>query len=616
MDLQAFALTSRSISLPHLTGAHLARPDLKGSPPRMHPVHRLLLSTGLLALTVATPGQPARAHEGHDHDDAPPPPRQAIAGGILLESSTDQVELVLKGPVPRAGEPFPFRLLLADHATNRPIGQARIDLEIAGAAIATTSVVPARDPGIYEATLSVPVPGEVKIICSLSAGGLDDLVVLEGLVVQPRRAAGTPFGWPRMVGAGSGLLGVWALTWWAWRRKRKVAGAGALALLIAMAPPAMAHEGHDHEAPVAPPIRVGTPIVIAKESQFLLGITTRPAERREVAERLEWLGHVVPPVRAVATLHAPVEGRVIPPVRSELGSRVRKGQTLAIVEQILSSSDQIQLASDRLRLATERAQLETALAQARRERDRARLEHERLLGIRDLVAGKLVVEAETARRKAADAVAGLERQLGAYQRLSPPSLEQARRFSIVAPFDGLLVEAHATPGEQVDPTKPLFQVVDPSLMWVEADVFERDLGRLSKVREARISVEAFPGATFRGSLVSVGQTLDPESRTVPARFAVPNPDGRLRTGLFARVGADVGERRRVLSVPVEALSELQGRKVVFVHTSAEVFVAREVTPGTVEAGQVAILAGLVAGDRVVVEGVYQVRSTAERGGRR
>ena len=78
----------------------------------------------------------------------------------------------------------------------------------------------------------------------------------------------------------------------------------------------------------------------------------------------------------------------------------------------------------------------------------------------------------------------------------------------------------------------------------------------------------------------------------------------------------MGARRRVLTVPVEALSELQGHRVVFVHESPEVFSAREVVPGIVEGGRVAIDRGLQAGERVVVEGVYQVRSTAERGGRR
>ena len=445
---------------------------------------------------------------------------------------------------------------------------------------------------------------------------MDDLVVLEGLVVQPARTAGNGSRWPFALGILGLLLGAGALVWLVVRRDRAVAAAGGLAWVLLATGPVTAHEGHDHGAPAAPSVGVGAPIKIAKESQFLLGITTRPAELREVAERLELLGHVVPPVRALASLHAPVEGRIQPPVRSELGSRVRKGQVLATVEQILSSSDQIQLASDRLRLATERAQLETALAQARRDLDRARAEHERLLGIRDLVAGKVVLEADTVRRKAADAVVGLEKQLGAFSLLSPPSLEQARRYAITAPFDGLLTEAHATPGEHVDPSKPLFQILDPSVMWVEADVFERDLARIAKVKDARITLEAYPGVLFRGKLVSVGQTLDPGSHTVPARFAVPNPDGRLRTGLFARVGADVGSHKRVLSVPIEALSELQGRKVVFVHTTAETFVAREVVPGTVESGKVAITGGLTPGERVVVTGVYQVRSTAERGGRR
>ena len=405
--------------------------------------------------------------------------------------------------------------------------------------------------------------------------------------------------------------------WLLWcKRPGRTVGAIVLALGCILPGHAVAHEGHDHGESGAAPVAVGAPILIVKESQFLLGITTRPVEEHSVAERLTLLGHVVPPVHAVASLHAPVGGRVVPPVRVEMGDRVRKGQVLATVEQILSTSDQVQLASDRLRLASDRIQLEAAIAQARREVARARAEHERLMGIRDLVAGKTILEAESVRRKAEDSLAGLQGQLRAFARLAPPAVEQARRFPVVAPFDGILAEAHATPGEQVDPGKQLFQVVDSRTMWVEADVFERDLARIARVREALVTVEAYPGEVFRGRLVSLGQTLDPESRTLPVRFVVANPGGRLRAGLFARVGADVGGRRRVLTVPVAAIAEFQGRKVVFVHTSPEGFVAREVVPGTVETGRVAIQGGVRAGDRVVVEGVYQVRSSAERGARR
>ena len=190
------------------------------------------------------------------------------------------------------------------------------------------------------------------------------------------------------------------------------------------------------------------------------------------------------------------------------------------------------------------------------------------------------------------------------------------QFAITAPFDGVVVEKHATLGEVASPSDRLFTVADLSRVWIELDIYERDLSRVAVGQPVAVTTAAYPGRTFPGRIVYLGDVLDPERRTVRARVEIPNTGRALKPGMFAKATIQVGGGGAPLVVvPQDAVQEIDGRQVVFVPGER----AGEFRPVPVEVGQpldggrVAVLSGLAPGSRLVVSGAFLLKSELAKG---
>ncbi len=387
------------------------------------------------------------------------------------------------------------------------------------------------------------------------------------------------------------------------------------ALLLAVPCVALAHGGHDAPAPTkrataaeerrAPVAADGEGrIYLAKEVQFLLGVRTAVVEARPLQSRLTVPGTVAPRTDLHAQVFSPVTGRLLPPRSGKLpllGSRVEKGQVLAIVQQSLPASDAAQLSSGRIRAEAELDSATARLEQARRELARRE-------GLRGVVAEKEIQEAALAVKVAEQEVERARRERGLFGGEQRTGAAGVARFELVAPIGGVLAEAEATAGELVDASRPLFTVLDPSTVWIEARVFAEDVARVESAREAVIRVEAYPDLDLHAPLVHLGQLVDPQTRTVRALFEAKNPDGKLRPGMFVQVAIGFGEARPTLAIPETALVEEDGAYEVFVQVSPEEFVPRPVKPGLCDEGYCAVLSGLRGGEKVVTTGTYQLHA--------
>jgi membrane fusion protein, heavy metal efflux system len=381
----------------------------------------------------------------------------------------------------------------------------------------------------------------------------------------------------------------------------------ALALLFTPAL-ALAHNGEVHVDEQAPKAQAtaGGAVLVPKESQFLLGIRTAVAAPRRMETRVTVPGRVVPRTDRQAQVAAPVAGRVLAPPGGTLplvGARVKKGQVLAVVQQSLNASETSELGTGRIAAEAQVAQAEATLQQAQRDLARVR-------SLEGVVAQKEIEQAQTALRVAEEEAARARRARALYGAGGTQGGGRLAQFPLVAPLDGVLAEARATVGEQVDPSRVLFTVLDPSVVWVQANVFPQDLARLEAAKEALVRVEGYPERHFPAALFHLGQVVDESTRTVRAIFELKNPEGRLRPGMFAEVAIGAGGAQEVLAVPDAAVVEVEGRKRVYVHTGPEQFVAREVALGQRDGAFLQVREGLKAGERVVTEGVYQVRSAA------
>ena len=168
-------------------------------------------------------------------------------------------------------------------------------------------------------------------------------------------------------------------------------------------------------------------------------------------------------------------------------------------------------------------------------------------------------------------------------------------------------------GQNIDPSMPLFTIVDLSTVWVIADLYERDFAKVRVGSPATITSTSYPGMTLRGRVSYIDPQVQPETRTAKLRVEVPNQSGRLRLGIAStRIGE--GSPRQGLFVPKSAVQIVGSGTVVYVAVDAQQgrFVERPVEIGTENGDRVLVVSGLQAGDAVVTDGVFFLRAESER----
>jgi RND family efflux transporter MFP subunit len=169
-------------------------------------------------------------------------------------------------------------------------------------------------------------------------------------------------------------------------------------------------------------------------------------------------------------------------------------------------------------------------------------------------------EVRAERERVARAKSGLDRAL--------VELEQAQlrleRATVRAPFAGRVADLRVVAGQWVGARDELLTVVDLDPIRVEVQVLEAEIGLLSQGRGARISFAAFPGETFTGEIATINPIVDRATRTARVTVTVPNPDGRILPGMYARVSLEARQFPDRVLVPRSAILERDRRTMLFV----------------------------------------------------
>ena len=183
-----------------------------------------------------------------------------------------------------------------------------------------------------------------------------------------------------------------------------------------------------------------------------------------------------------------------------------------------------------------------------------------------------------------------------------------------APIGGSIVETNVVRGNAIKAGDDLFKIANLSRVWVNVDVYEKDIARVSRGDRVEVRLSAYPGATFTGRLSLVSEVVDEKKRTVRARAEIDNKDGRLRPGMFAEVSVlGAAEGDAVSLIPDTAVQNIQGDPIVFVERSRGVFELRHVRLGEEREGLVSVTEGLREGERVVVQGSFILKAEFLKG---
>jgi cobalt-zinc-cadmium efflux system membrane fusion protein len=291
---------------------------------------------------------------------------------------------------------------------------------------------------------------------------------------------------------------------------------------------------------------------------------------------------------------APISGPV-QRIFVEPGVHVTQGQALAVV----SSPD----------FAAAVADFRKAQAEAQNTRRIAELDVQ--LFKNDAIARRDMEQAQTDAVSAeADREAALQQlvALGA-DSVDLETLKAGKPISgaggvIRAPIGGTLVEKLITPGQLLTAgDTPCFTVADVSRMWVLGNVFESDLAHVQRGDSVDVTSNAYPGEDFHGRIDYVADLIDPDTKATSVRVTVPNPDHRLRKGMYVNVAIHSKRTQQGILVPVSAVErDEDNRPFVFIGLGGGRFERRTVTLGPRVGERYQITDGLASGDQVVSEG--------------
>lgn len=323
------------------------------------------------------------------------------------------------------------------------------------------------------------------------------------------------------------------------------------------------------------------PIQLDTERRQMIGVTFAAVERRAVARRVEATGTIEPDEELQAYVQTRFAGWIQRVFANQTYQFVRRGAPLFTVYSP----------------------------------DLAATEREYLLALdaRGRVAGSPVPGV-------ADGAASLAE--AARQRLAlfgiPPAeiarLDRDRRprdvMTIYSPADGYIVERNALPNMYVQPDTKIYSITNLSTVWVYAAVFQDDFGAVRPGDRAALSVDAWPGEEFAGAVDYIWPAIDAATRTVRVRLAFSSHSGKLRPGMYARVRIELplGER---LVIPADSVLRTGLRNLVFVDRGDGYLTPTEVVVGPRAGGDLVILRGLEAGQRVAASAGFLIDSESQ-----
>jgi len=336
----------------------------------------------------------------------------------------------------------------------------------------------------------------------------------------------------------------------------------------------------------APQLRPGESLKVrlpSTNSLALVGVQTAPPETGAIADAIECVAEVSFNLNKLAQIAAPVGG-IVQAVDADLGSRVEERQTVA---RIWSAA--------------------IAEAVAKAVLSHQTLDRERKLRADRVTSEAALQEAEATHRAACQQLRTLGFTEEQIDELGDKPQEQVL-MEVHAPFAGEITDRTAVRGALVEAGRPLFTVVDHSVIWAMLQVPESALAQVKPGQAVELRVDSLPGQVFTGKLTWVSPAVDDRTRMVRARAEFANPEGLLKDKMFATARILTRQSQAALIVPSSAIQRVEGKPFLFVKLADDLFDARAVALGARFNGQQEILSGLKAQEEVAVSHAFAIKS--------
>jgi RND family efflux transporter MFP subunit len=323
-----------------------------------------------------------------------------------------------------------------------------------------------------------------------------------------------------------------------------------------------------------------------------------PASRHEVVDYITVVGNLVG--EATIDIVPRVAGR-IDSVPVKLGDRVRKGQLVAKIEdrELREQINQAQATLEVNKANVVQRENELQVQKNALERVKATFD-------KGLTARQMLEDAEARYHAAMSQVNVAKAQQSQTQFRIDELRITLSNTSVVSPVDGFVSRRNLDAGAFSGANTVILQVVDIDTVRLVANLIEKGFRKVVPGVEASVQVDTFAGEDFKGRVSRVAPIFDPATRTAQMEIEVPNPGYRLKPGMYARVRLTLERRPDALTVPRNALVDVDGRRGVFVvKDQAAKFV--ETQTGLSDGDRVEILGGITEGTQVITTGALALR---------
>ena len=336
-------------------------------------------------------------------------------------------------------------------------------------------------------------------------------------------------------------------------------------------------------------------LVMANEA-LLAQIKISVVSQGDVSDILRVAGQIDFDEQALTRIGASVTGRVTQ-INAQLGNEVKKGDTLALINSSELSNSQ---------LAYLKARSEKEFHRRTVQRAKTLFEAD-VISAAELQRRESEYEVASAQTRAAqDQLRVLGVNLKAMEELATTGAIDSVA-SVMATIKGVVVERKVTTGQVVQPADVLFTVADLSRVWAVAQVPEQQVAQVKVGQSVRIEVPALENEKLIGKLIYVGQTVNPESRTVLVRTELDNTSGRLKPSMLASMLIESTPTKRVV-VPITAIVREQDADYVFIEEKPGSFRLKPVRLSSEHNGQRVVLDGLSQGMRSVSDGAFHLNN--------
>lgn len=345
--------------------------------------------------------------------------------------------------------------------------------------------------------------------------------------------------------------------------------------------PVVAAEAHNHGASTG--ADSAQPVMLTGDQERRIGVTYATATVGPLAAQVRTVAQVMYDETRVKAIAPKLDGWIEQLYVNYTGQPVRAGDSLlAIYSPMLVQAEQELLLADQL------------------QRD--------------------VANASPEARARADTLRAAARRRLLYWDIPSAALEQIEQTGVAprtmvlrSPVSGVVVEKNVLAGQKIMAGDALYRVADLSVVWVEGEVFERDLATVRVGQTVEAEFQALPGAQRVGHITYIYPTLSPETRTAKVRVEMANPDLSLKPGMYATIRIQGASRQRVLTLPRSAVLSTGERNLAFVRRDDGMLEPRLLTLGPANDDRVEVLSGIREGETVVASATFLVDAESNLG---